>query len=122
MRRFPAKQSPELRAAIELQNTANRIAKVESRKPTWQKRAEANAVRRELKHVAQMTKKQRSRYERLRQAKLAADRAAIELRKRVGEILKGLPEGERKTETGIVLPSAVDIGKVLSRAGEQKGR
>lgn len=118
MRRFSTKPvSRELQAAIELQNKANLIAKVESRKPRWQLRAEANAVRRELKRVAQMTRSQRGRYETLQQARLAADRAREALRKRVGEILKGLPDGG-KTEMGIVLPTAEDIGKVLARVRE----
>ena len=117
MRRH-VKVSKELRAAIEIHNEANRAAKVESRKPRWMLRAEANEVRREIKHVAQMTKAQRSRYEHLRQLRIAADRARAALQKRVGEILKGLPEAEAKTETGIVLPSGVDIGKVLTRVRE----
>jgi len=123
MARRRVKVSKELRAAIEIQNKANRIAKVASRKPRWMMRAEANTVRRELKHVAQMTKPQRSRYEKLRQIRLTADRAQIALRKRVGEILKGLPDsGGRQTDGGIVLPSGVEIGKILSRASEQAGR
>ena len=122
MARRRVKISKELRASIEIQNKANRIAKVGSRQPRWMKRAEANTVRRELKHVAQMTSPQRSRYEKLRQVKLFADRAQIALRKRVGEILTGLPGEERKTELGIVLPSGVEIGKILSRASEQAGR
>ena len=113
-----ARTSPELRAAIELQNKANRIAKVESRKPRWAQRQEANAVRREIKHLATMSKKQHGRYEALRQARLAADRARIALQKRIGEILKGVPETGRMTESGIALPSSVDIGKVLSRVRE----
>lgn len=118
MQKRHVKISKELRAAIELQNKANVAAKVESRKPRWKLRQEANAVRRELKHYANMTTKQRSRYEALHQARLTADRARIALRKRVGEILAGLPTNEKTTELGIVLPSGAEIGKVLTRVRE----
>lgn len=118
MQRRRVKVSKELQAAIDLQNQANRIAKVESRKPRWLVRSEARAVVRELKHVAQMTKAQRSRYETLRQIRLTTDRARNALRKRVGELLAGLPESERKTELGIILPSGADIGQVLTRVRE----
>lgn len=117
MRRH-VKVSKELRAAIELHNKANEIAKVESRKPRWQQRQEARAVKAELQHDAGMTTKQRSRFERIRQANLAFKRELIARRRRVGELLAGLPENERKTELGIVLPSGADIGKVLSRVRE----
>ena len=113
--RFPAKQSPELKAAIKLQDKANAIAKVESRKPMRVRRLEANIVRKELMHDATMTKKQRSRAERDRQERLKKDRQIIAARKRAGELLKALPSSETKTETGIVLPSGEQIGKVLSR-------
>ncbi len=116
--RRPSAVSPELKAAIEIQNKANDIANVKSRKPRWQERQEAHAVRRELKHDAVLTKKQRSRAEQARQIRLTADRERIARTKRVGELLKGLPETERTTETGIVLPSGVDIGKVLTRVRE----
>ena len=106
--------TPELRAAIELQNKANKIAKVKSRKPRKVQRAEANAVRRELKHDAQMTKAQASRFEMLRQARLTTDRAMNAARKRVGDILSGLPGKERKTDVGIVLPSGEQIGDILA--------
>ena len=114
MQRRLVKQSKELRAAIELQNTANRAAKVESRKPRWAMRAEASAVVRELKHDSMMTKAQRSRAEATRQIRLSMQRAKAEATKRVGEILKGLGGEEKKTELGIVLPSGEQIGKVLS--------
>lgn len=110
--------SPELRAAIELQNQANRIAKVESRKPRRVQRMEANAVKAEMQHDAGLTKKQRRVAERVKQARLTADRARAALQKRVGEMLKGLPENERLTETGIVLPKGEDIGRILSRVRE----
>lgn len=110
--------SPELRAAIEIQNKANAIAKVESRKPQRVIREEANRVRKELMHDASMTKKQRSRAERIRQANLAVKRDQLARVKRVGEILAGLPATERKTDLGIVLPSGSDIGAVLSRVRE----
>ena len=116
--RYPVKTSPELRAAIELQDTAYRIAKVESRKPMRVQREEANKVRKELMHDATMTKKQRSRAERVRQATLAIKRELIKKRERVGAILAALPETEKKTELGIVLPSGADIGKVLTRVRE----
>ena len=118
MQRRRVKISKELRAAIDLQNKANQIAKVTSRKPRWKMRQEARIVVRELKHVAQMTKKQRGRYETLQQARLAANRARDAARKRIGEILAGLPANEKKTELGIVLPSGADIGKVLTRVRE----
>lgn len=113
-----AKASPELRAAIEIQNKANAIAKVESSKPRWLMRQEARAVVAELQYDAQMTKKQRSRFERIRQANLTLKRELNAKRKRVGEILAGLPATEQKTELGIVLPSGADIGKVLTRVRE----
>lgn len=113
-----AKASKDLRAAIELQNEANKIAKVESRKPRWLQRQEARAVKSELQHDAQMTNGQRSRMERTRQANLSVKRALIAQRKRVGEILAGLSATETKTELGIVLPSGADIGKLLTRVRE----
>ena len=116
--KYPVKKSPELLAAIELQNTANRMAKVESRKPQRVIREEAGRVRKEIMHDATMTKKQRSRAERIRQVNLAAKRELIKARERVGAILAGLPANEQKTELGIVLPSGAEIGKVLSRVRE----
>ena|SRR5690348_8271095 len=116
--RRPSKVSKELRAAIELQNKANAIAKVESRKPRWQMRLEAAKVRAELKNDARMTGKQRRRAERKRQARLTVQRELIARQKRVGELLAGLPMDERKTDLGIVLPSGADIGAVLSRVRE----
>jgi hypothetical protein len=111
-KRYPI--APELSAAIQLQNKANRIAKVESRKPRAAKRAEANAVRRELKHDGQMTTARRSRAEQLRQARLTYERARGATVKRVGDILAGLPGKERTTELGVVLPSGRQIGEVLA--------
>lgn len=113
------KVSKELKAAIEIHNTANRIAKVESRKPQRVIRLEARAVRRELMHDATMTKAQRSRAEKVRQARLTVKRGFEKHRKRVVEILSGLPASERKTELGIVLPSGSDIGAVLSRVRDK---
>lgn len=107
--------TPELQAAIKLQNKANTIAEVKSRKPRAVLRAEANAVRRELKHDAQATKKQRSRIERIFQAKLTYQRAQIAMQKRIGDILNGLSDKERKTDLGIVLPSGRQIGEILSK-------
>jgi hypothetical protein len=113
-RRYPEPVSPELQAAIDLQNKANRIAEVKSRKPRLVLRAEANKVRRELKHDAGMTTVQRSRFERLRQAQLIVDRARIATAKRIGDLLNGLQDKERKTELGIVLPSGKQIGDILA--------
>ena len=118
MRRFAWPASKELRAAIELQNTANRMAKVESRKPMRVQRLEARAVRREIMHDATLPNRLRGRRERIRQATLAAKREFLAQRQRVGAILAGLPETEKKTELGIVLPSGADIGKVLTRVRE----
>ena len=118
MKRYAWPVSKELRAAIELHNTANRIAGVESRKPQRVIREEANKVRKELMHDATMTKAQRSRAERIRQANLTVKRELEQRRKKVGELLAGLPLNERKTDLGIVLPSGADIGAVLSRVRE----
>lgn len=118
MRRHAWPVSKELRAAIEIHNTANRLAKVESRKPMRVQRQEANAVRRELKHDAGMTKAQRSRAERIRQANLAVKRELLKARERVGALLAGLPASEKKTDLGIILPSGADIGAVLTRVRE----
>lgn len=109
------KVSKELRAAIELVNTANRAAKVESRKPRWMMRLEAREVVRELKRDSMLTRAQRSRAEATRQIRLALDRAKAAAIKRAGEILKGLNDKEQKTELGIVLPSGKQIGEVLSK-------
>ena len=118
MRRYAWPISKELRKATELFNEANKAAKVESRKPMRVQRLEAAKVRNELKADATMTKKQRSRAEQLRQANLMAKREFEATRKRVGEILAGLSDKERKTELGIVLPSGAEIGKVLTRVRE----
>lgn len=114
MKRFTYPVSRELQASIDLQNKANTIAEVKSRKPRAVLRAEARAVRRELKHDAGMTKAQRSRAERIYQAKLTYQRARIAIEKRIGDILSGLQDKERKTELGIVLPSGRQIGDILA--------
>ena len=115
MKRFAYPVSRELRAALKLQAIANEEAKIMPKKGRAAQRAEANAVRRELKHDAQMTTARRSRFENLRQAQLTAQRAAIATRKRIGDVLSGLQEKERKTELGIVLPSGRQIGELLTK-------
>src|SRR5579859_3803753 len=107
--RFPAKQSKELRAAIDIQNKANKAAGVVSRKPQRVIRQEANIVRKELMHDATITAKQRSRAEQLRQKRLSADRELRERVKRFGRHLEGTAPTEKKTETGIVIPSGEQI-------------
>lgn len=107
------KLSKELRAAIELQNKANEIAKVQSRRPRWMLRAEANQVRRELKRDGMLTTAKRARDEALRQARLTVQRARIAAQKRAGEILAGLSSEEKTTEMGIVIPAGEQIGKLL---------
>ena len=113
MKRFAYPVSRELRAALKLQAIANEEAKIMPKKGRAAQRAEANAVRRELKHDAQMTTAHRSRFENLRQVRLTTQRAAIATRKRIGDVLSGLQEKERKTELGIVLPSGRQIGELL---------
>ena len=112
--------SRELRSALKLQAIANKEVKIVPKKNRAIQRAEANTVRRELKHDAQMTTAHRSRFENLRQVRLTTQRAAIATRKRIGDVLSGLQEKERKTELGIVLPSGRQIGEILT-AQDKKG-
>ena len=118
MKRHSLSVSELRKQANELYNKARKAAGIESRKPMRVQRQEANLVRRELKHDSMMTTKQRSRAEKVRQTNLKAKREHDARVKRVGEILAGLPETEKKTELGIVLPSGSDIGAVLSRVRE----
>ena len=119
MKRFAYPVSRELRSALKLQAVANKEAKIAPKKGRAVLRAEANAVRRELKHDAQMTTAHRSRFEQLRQARLTAQRAAIATHKRIGDVLSGLQDKERKTELGIVLPSGRQIGDILTAQGKR---
>jgi hypothetical protein len=114
MRPFAHKVSKELRAALKLQAIANKEAKIEPKRGRAALRAEANIVRRELKHDAGMNAKRRSRAEHVYQIKLTMQRAKIALNKRIGDILTGLADKERKTDLGIVLPSGKQIGDILS--------
>jgi hypothetical protein len=120
LKRYAYPVSKELRAALKLQAIANKEAKIVPKRGRAVLRAEANAVRRELKHDAQMTTAHRSRFENLRQVRLTTQRAAIATRKRIGDVLSGLQEKERKTELGIVLPSGRQIGEILT-AQDKKG-
>jgi len=107
--------SKELQAAIDIQNVANKAAKIESRKPQWAIRAEAHEVRREIKHDAMRSHAARSRTERIYQKALSLGRAAAETAKRRAAILKDSKLEETKTETGIVLPSGAQVGRVLAK-------
>ena len=107
--------TPELLAAIEIQNKANLIAKVVSKKPRAVRRAEDRSVARELKHDAQMTTKQRSYFERTRQALLTIARAKNAARKRANDILQGVQDKEQVTALGVVLPSGRQVGDILSK-------
>jgi hypothetical protein len=106
----------ELNASVTIQNEANKAAKVESKKPRWMQRAEANTVRRELKRDAMMTAEHRSYAMKLTQAALVITRAQLSTRKRFDEIRKGLSGKESKTDLGIILPSGAQVHKVSSGA------
>ena len=120
MKRYAIPVSRELRAALKIQALANKVAKVAPKKNRAQQRAEANTVRRELKHDAQMTTAQRSRAEQHKQRNLGQIREIIARQKRAEKITSAGRPKEQRTELGIILPSTAQAGEFV--LGERAAR